>query len=767
MQRKTSTLLLALFQLIALTLTAHAQSIGSWQTFPAYYQPSHIVEGGDKVWVLASSNLMSYTPSTGEVTTYTKGSPLSDAVIANIAWNNTTRTLLVLYANGNIDLVDTNAQVTNLSDYYQKDLTYDKTVNNIVMDGRFAYLATAFGIVKVNTQRAEIDDTYTLGTSVNDVLVDGAYIYAATEKGLMRASTNDNLMQSSAWTTLNTSAWTMVARLGQQLLVAVSGNIRALDPATGNTSWRWDVGFRRIQRLADRIIFYGWNTYAYTFQADGTKSSVSLDNTRLWQYRSNDATWWTGTDGQVAQRQFDADGQATTLVENILPNCPRYNYFGRMKVVGNTLFSVPGMNGARQGAVQTWDGQQWTAYDDSFAATLGHAYRNITDISTDPTNPQRVLTSGATGVYEFVDGAFKQNWTYQNSPLDHAATIQNPDSWPNYTTVYSSVIDSKGTLWCTNSISATTSLLSMSPDGTWTRHPHSELMTTVDGAQRSMDYMTGMMFDSRGLLWFCNNDFRKPALVAYNTDTDAIMAYTSFVNEDGAKVDVTAVSCVAEDLEHNIWIGTNAGPLMLQNSEIASGGTGFYQVKVPRNDGTDLADYLLANVGVTCMAVDGGGRKWIGTGSNGIYLISADNMTQIQHFTADNSPLASNEIESVAVNGMTGQVFIATPDGLCAYMADASEPAESMTKDNVYAYPNPVRPDFTGRVTVTGLTLNADVKIVSASGALVAEGKSNGGTFTWDLRDLKGRQVASGVYMVQTATSEGGKGTVCKIAVVR
>ena len=99
-------------------------------------------------------------------------------------------------------------------------------------------------------------------------------------------------------------------------------------------------------------------------------------------------------------------------------------------------------------------------------------------------------------------------------------------------------------------------------------------------------------------------------------------------------------------------------------------------------------------------------------------------------------------------------------------MSDASEPAETMTKDNVYAYPNPVRPDYNGLVTVTGLTLNADVKIVTTNGTLVAEGRSNGGTFTWDATDQKGRRVASGVYMVQTATADGKKGTVCKIAVV-
>ena len=99
-------------------------------------------------------------------------------------------------------------------------------------------------------------------------------------------------------------------------------------------------------------------------------------------------------------------------------------------------------------------------------------------------------------------------------------------------------------------------------------------------------------------------------------------------------------------------------------------------------------------------------------------------------------------------------------------MSDATDTNESMSKNNVYAYPNPVRPGYTGIITVVGLSFDADVKIVTSNGVLVAQGRSNGGTFTWDGCDTKGRRVASGVYMVETATSSGGKGTVCKIAVV-
>jgi hypothetical protein len=191
------------------------------------------------------------------------------------------------------------------------------------------------------------------------------------------------------------------------------------------------------------------------------------------------------------------------------------------------------------------------------------------------------------------------------------------------------------------------------------------------------------------------------------------------------------------------------------------------QVKVPRNDGTDYADYLLSDVVTNCIAIDGAGRKWFGTKGAGVYLISADNMTQIYHFTEENSPLLSDVIESIAIDNTTGEVFFGTEYGLCSFVSNAVEPNTEMTEDNVWAYPNPVNPSYTGPITITGLTYNADVKIVSANGLLINEGRSNGGTFTWDGCDKNGERVSSGIYMVITATSDGKKGTVCKIAIIR
>ena len=285
---------------------------------------------------------------------------------------------------------------------------------------------------------------------------------------------------------------------------------------------------------------------------------------------------------------------------------------------------------------------------------------------------------------------------------------------------------------------------------------------------KSLGNLTDMRFDDNGCLWFVNHNWYIPSVYRYNIQTKTLKAFTNFVNQDNVNIEnVIDVTCSVEDRNGNIWVGTNRGPLIIENSQIDATNPYFTQFKVPRNDGTNNADYLLYGVNVSSIAIDGGNRKWIGTNGNGVYLISADNLEEIHHFTKENSSLLSDNVQSIAINGQSGEVFISTDMGLCSYMSDATTPNDKMTDDNVYAYPNPVEPGYTGLITVIGLPYDADVKILTSNGKLVAQGRSNGGTFTWNGCDLQGKRVASGIYMVASATSNGEKGTVCKIAIVR
>lgn len=453
------------------------------------------------------------------------------------------------------------------------------------------------------------------------------------------------------------------------------------------------------------------------------------------------------------------------IVKTLEPGGPKSNSFGSLKFKHGRLYTCSDNAINRTpGCVEILDGDEWIIYPDNMEELTGIPYLDLNSIAVDDKDKNHVVVSGRTGIYEFLNGNLEKHYTQGNSPLVVAGTVKDTD--PNklqYVMIESVEFDNEGNLWTLNSISTNNIILKLSKDKEWTTWKPQELM---QNSNYGLEFLTGLYFDSRNLLWFVNDFYRTPSLHFFQPSTGAINSFKNFINQDGTSTTITYVRCVTEDKNGDMWIGTNMGPFMLEQTNISEKNPLFTQIKVPRNDGTNFADYLLSGVDISFILVDGGNRKWFGTYGNGVYLISDDNLQQLQHFTTENSKLLSNTIISIALNEKTGEVFFATDKGLCSYMSDATKPAEIMDKDNVYAYPNPVRPDYTGLITIVGLTMNADVKIVTSSGALVAEGRSNGGTFTWDGNDLSGKRVASGVYMVETATETGEKGTVCKIAII-
>jgi hypothetical protein len=178
-----------------------AQSIGTWNAYLAYSDITGVEQAGNQLFVLASNDLFVYNTGDQSVQTFDKVNALSDCNIQKIAYNPTSKRLVILYANNNIDLMDMSYNVTNISDYYNATTTDDKTVNDIYMNGAYAYLSNGFGIIKLNTKNAEISDTYNLGFKVNYSYIESNKIYAASaSNGLYSAPLTANLLDKSNWT---------------------------------------------------------------------------------------------------------------------------------------------------------------------------------------------------------------------------------------------------------------------------------------------------------------------------------------------------------------------------------------------------------------------------------------------------------------------------------------------------------------------------------------------------------------------------------------
>ena len=688
---KTITLLITI---LFMTLPLSAIDKGSWEIYTSYNDITEIEPAGNQVFALASNGLFSYHIKNGSVTTYDKANTLSDFDINHIAWNKNTKKLVITYTNGNIDLLDTNGNVVNVPDLYQKSMTDNKQINHINISGANVYLSLSFGIIKLDTKEGKILDTYKLGFNVNYSYIEDNCLYAASkEAGLYRGVLKNNLIDKNNW------------------------------EKTGNFK-------------------------------EQTKNSTTV-------YDTTNKYWWTVKEGKLTYYTLNTDKEKIYQTEGIIPDGPASNNFYRLYINKNKLYAVAGAWSQEKdcnnmGEVHVWNGEKWEEFEQPSDASLGHLYRDLLCLDFDPSKEGHIMVGSKAGLYEFQDGKFikcynKDNTSVITSPLGN-----------NYTIISSVKYDATGKLWLLNSLGDNSILSFDQTTQEWKHYPHSEI------GSNDRYNLTGLIIGkNNGNIWFVNNYYEKNRLYKYNYNTDELTMYgPTFTNEDGRDITPIYVHCLAEDRNGNIWIGTTSGPLYLSMSDIKNGNNIFTQHKVPRNDNTNYADYLLDNSNIRCIAVDGANQKWFGT-DNGVYLVSDDCNTQIYHFNTENSPLISNTIHSIAINNNAGKVYFATDKGLCSFNNGIVSPNAEMTKDNVYAYPNPVKPDYTGKINIVGLSFNADIKIVSTNGTLINEGRSAGGSYTWDGCDQNGKKVASGIYMVETATESGEKGVVCKIAIIR
>lgn len=688
---KTITLLITiLFMVLPLSATDKE----SWEIYTSYNDITEIEPAGNLVFALASNGLFSYHIKDGSVTTYDKANTLSDFDINHIAWNKNTKKLVITYTNGNIDLLDTNGNVVNVPDLYQKSMTDNKQINHINISGANVYLSLSFGIIKLDTKEGKILDTYKLGFNVNYSYIEDNCLYAASkEAGLYRGVLKNNLIDRNNW--------------------EKAGNFK-----------------------------------------EQTMNSTNV-------YDTTNKYWWTVKEGKLTYYTLNTDKEKIYQTEGIIPDGPASNKFYRLYINKNKLYAVAGAWSQEKdcnnmGEVHVWNGEKWEEFEQPSDASLGHLYRDLLCLDFDPSKEGHIMVGSKAGLYEFQDGKFikcynKDNTSVITSPLGN-----------NYTIISSVKYDATGKLWLLNSLGDNSILSFDQTTQEWKHYPHSEI------GSNDRYNLTGLIIGkNNGNIWFVNNYYEKNRLYKYNYNTDELTMYgPTFTNEDGRDITPIYVHCLAEDRNGNIWIGTTSGPLYLSMSDIKNGNNIFTQHKVPRNDNTNYADYLLDNSNIRCIAVDGANQKWFGT-DNGVYLVSDDCNTQIYHFDTDNSPLISNIVYSIAVNNNTGKVYFATDKGLCSFNNGIVGSNSEMIKDNVYAYPNPVKPDYTGKINIVGLSFNANIKIVSTNGTLINEGRSAGGSYSWDGCDLNGKKVASGIYMVETATESGEKGIVCKIAIIR
>ena len=754
---------------ILIAITANA-GIGDWVLYPSYHNATYCQTAGDKVYVLASGALYSYNTSDEEVRVYDKINTLSDIDITHIEYCKDIKALVVVYSNANIDILFDDEEVYNITDFKNKSLP-DKKINGVDIQGTTAYISTVFGVVELDLEEYKFTNTYTTGLNTYCTYLFNGTLFCGTETGMYSCATDKNLLDKNNWVKKNNYFTKAICELDGMLycyldefgIYSYNASNNILKDVVYNHGEKYNAMYsngKEIIASAKKKTTIITSPTDVTVYKNSNSNFILKDGNHFW-----DCKGYNGVVKCIAK-----DGEIIVNSTSVTPDSPIRNYCEYMKFASDDKLLVAGGNlnyfdiTFYDGTLMEYDysGNRWNNLpEDTIKQATGIPYLNLCAIDEDPAEPGHYFAgSFGYGLYEFRNGKFVKHYSTHNSPLESVIPTNT-----RFVRIPSVKFDKEGNLWCINT--GTKNIVKvLKNDGTWCElyyKPIEKLATMVEP-----------IMDSRGWLWmkslqgeagiFCAKMNGTPL---DSSDDESKAWLNKFVNQDGISYDIYQVFALAEDREGQMWVGTNTGLFVIDNPKTFFNNGVFKQIKVPRNDGTGLADYLLSGTYIKSIQVDGANRKWIGTNDDGIYLISADGMETIHHFTTDNSPLPSNSIVSIAINDRSGEVFIGTDKGIASYMSDATRPEEKLDENNIYAYPNPVKADYSGNIAIVGLTHDCNVKIVDTAGYLINEGTSNGGQYTWNGRNTRGEKVASGVYYVLTYDSNGNEGVATKIVVIR
>ena len=792
MSRRIS-VLIVLIVLSCTFLTWAQLAVGNWQIYSSMGDPVKVIDTGDRVYYVSGISLFCFDKETEEMESYNKNNLLNDIDVANIYYNYDKNYLVVVYANSNIDILYDNGKVYNIPDIKNAIMTSSKAVNDVKFYGNRIYLATDFGIVVLNDEKYEVSESYNYGKKINKIGASSKYWFLISDESVCYIESTATKYSLSNWKVLDSVdgniMYEMLSFNDKYLLYSKGGIVHFYDITQDNLSLlgTLSMGVRYIDRYYDSFVLRGLVFVAFC-KPDIVNGQIQIENVFNFgdqseyltdvvtsSYEKDQSIWALGEYGLCHFKM--ENNQVTMLKEPFMPNVLNVANPWNLVINDNKLYVSN--SGPRRGTEEQYektrmsvlDQNSWTAIDFGelplvnykHAASLYSSYK----MAFAPDDPNTFyIGTWFEGIYKFTNFECVGHYTTENSPFTKYM------NWALSVPVVT--FDKEGNLWVAHTGDVGVCML-----------PKSKLSLSTDQLKVSDWYQfkyadiannkyAKLLIPKRSTpKWVIYGDW--PGWVfafddkgTYNTTADdRTRKLVSFTDQDNKSFTPNYYTCIAEDHNGQIWIGTSSGPIVITNPDnVFSDSFRCTRIKIARNDGTDNADYLLQNINITDIFIDGANRKWIGTRESGLYVVSADGSEVLEHFTTENSKLPSDFVTEVLVDPVTGIAYVGTTSGLAAYRSDAVQASEDYS--SVYAFPNPVRPDYEGWISVTGLMDNSLVKITDTAGNLFFQGYSNGGQISWDGRDRNGKRVKTGVYLVFASSSASGSqsGVVTKILVV-
>ena len=739
-----------------------------WRTHLAYSSVDEVERMNDKIYALSNSALFSVNTQTDEIEYYSRLTGLHAATIDHIAYNKALNKLLLTYQNGQLDVIDSNERVHNISDLYLKQASISKRVNDICMYSSKAYLAMNFGIIALDLKKYEIEDTYYIDQNLTEVNVQyicvlGDSIYAASNAILYSAHMNDNLMDFAYWhkTILPSGKNIQGMCEFEGRICVVRDNVLW---SLSNGTWHKhasDFSLRGLQKTNDLLFATIDNQHGIVQVHSDFSIDMALTYGLVNDILQSGNDYWLATEsnGLVAVRGGN--------YSEYRPAGPISNIPYRMRFFGDRLYVLPGGRWAVQnlhmGEIMYYENGEWTNITNGQLVTMAdHALYDFMNVAQDPADKEHYfITTYGTGLLEMYGEEVVKLHLPHNSGLQ-SAVPSNPDF---YTRTDGAMFDDQGNLWILNAHEAIDNIRIYTPGNEWYAYS-----LYHKGKKVPLNTPTEMLVDKRNSQWKWVAECRLVTGLCLlqdngtptNPHDDKVQYRTEWFDQYNNQIRPDYIYTITQDHDNTIWVGTSKGIFTIPASVDFMNSDKCERIVIRRNDGTGLGDFLLDNEQVNCIAVDGANRKWIGTASSGAFLIQIvtdevgnTDVETIAHFTKENSLLPSDNILSIAIQESTGEVFFGTSDGLVSYMSDASEPEDSF--DNLYVYPNPVYPTYKGYITIKGVMSNTIVRILDANGNLVKLLESTGGSAVWDGTNSQGTRVASGIYTIICNTSDGNR----------
>lgn len=802
---KKTLYIVALLVAALMPYAAKAQTAppGEWRLHNSFHRfHKKIIDTPNKVYMLSlglgcfswSSSyfteypiLFVYDKDADEIEGYNAQNYLHGNIVKNMWYNAAGNYFIVVYNDYNMDILYTDDRCYNVPGLASAIVPGGKDINSVSFDNstKRIYMATQFGYLVVDAEKSVIAESHIYGINLKSVARVGDYLLAVADDGLYYAPLKSNSKHNS---------WSEFKKFSNS-----PDNIVEVLPLEGNRFIYTNKEPKITEITSPGVIaesrtLYSSSVKDYTTVRGGYMLQTEWEGVIVdmsgkvsnlpgtFNYRNNvwgastlDKIWKVDTDKGLQQLKA-SEGDSWTVVasptygEYIKPNSPNVFDAGSMEwsdkygmVITNPAYAHfhGGFETGYFFLISCYKDGSWNTSTPCYDISNLNLLVNTHAGALDPYEEDIIWApTGNVGLTKFNMATIEASGFYP----------ANNKSNKNITTPKFSA---DGTLWTmvggTSNLAYWPKNARLANDGTGFKTIPVSGFTAgafpiiqpcnAQGASNYVVVATGVyesdwtIIDHKGTL--------------DNTTDDRVVHLTNLVDQDGQTINVNYTYCMIEDpATGRIWVGGDGGVFWFNPAEAFNSNFHANRVKVARNDGTGLADYLLEGASVFCIGIDGAGNKWFGTLGNGVVQTTASGSEILRQFTKENSYLPCNDVIRIGFEGDSNCVWIGTKQGMAQYYSETIAGANDL--DDILAYPNPVRPDYFGNVTIKGLMDGTLVKILDASGGLVRElGRSEGGMMLWDLSDMSGRRVPTGVYYVAASTSgETSEAKVTKILVM-